>query len=106
MGGYYKVIPPAPYYTILPNQAYPGLLSAYTLNCYTATTISPVCLGTSSTETLTTFGISGLSTNQEIWYDTGIEYRPVPQGTYVRYTAETDTYVVINNVGTLLEQNC
>jgi len=106
LGGYYKVIPPAPYYNISPNQAYPGISSAYTLSCYTATTISPVCLGTSPTQTLTTFGVSGLSTNQEVYYDTGVEYRPVPQGVYVRYTGGTDTYVVINSVGTLLQQNC
>jgi len=106
LGGYYKVVPPAPYYTISPNQAYPGLSTAYQIVCYTGTTISPVCLGTSSTQTLTTFGVSGLSTNQQVYYDTGTEYRPVSQGTYVRYTGETDTYVVINNVGTVLQQNC
>jgi hypothetical protein len=106
LGGYYKVIPPAPYYTISPNQPYPGISTAYQIVCYTGTTISPVCLGTSSTQTLTTFGVSGLSTNQQVYYDTGTEYRPVSQGTYVRYTGETDTYVVINSVGTLLQQNC
>lgn len=106
LGGYYKVVPPAPYYTISPNQPYPGLSTAYQIVCYTGTTISPVCLGTSSTQTLTTFGVSGLSTNQQVYYDTGTEYRPVSQGTYVRYTGETDTYVVINNVGTVLQQNC
>jgi hypothetical protein len=106
LGGYYKVIPPAPYYTISPNQPYPGISTAYQIVCYTGATISPVCLGTSSTQTLTTFGVSGLSTNQQVYYDTGTEYRPVSQGTYVRYTGGTDTYVVINSVGTLLQQNC
>lgn len=106
LGGYYKVIPPAPYYTIEPNSPYPGILSAYTVNCYTGLTQSPVCVGSASTVNLTTFGVSGLSTNQQVYFDTGTEYIPVNQGTFVRYTAETDTYVVINNVGTLLQQNC
>jgi hypothetical protein len=106
LGGYYKVTPPAPYYTIEPNAPYPGISTAYTLVCYTGSTISPVCLGSASTVTLTTFGVSGLSSNQQVYYDTGTEYRPVSQGTYVRYTGETDTYVVINSVGTLLQQNC
>ena len=106
LGGYYKVTPPAPFYVLDPNEPYPGIASAYTLNCYTATTISPVCLGTAPTVSLTTFGVSGLSTNQQVYYNTGFEYVPVNQGTYVRYTADTTTYVVINNVGTLLQQNC
>jgi len=37
---------------------------------------------------------------------TGTEYRPVGLGTYLRYTADTATYVVINNVGQILQQNC
>jgi hypothetical protein len=106
LGGYYKVIPPAPYYTIEPNQPYPGISTAYNIGCYTGTTISPVCVGSASTVTLITFGVSGLSNNQQVYYDTGTEYVPVNQGTYVRYTGETDTYVVINNVGTILQQNC
>jgi hypothetical protein len=106
LGGYYKVVPPHPYYTIQPNEPYPGLASAYTLNCFTGFTSTPVCDGTANTETLTTFGVSGLSNNQQVYYDTGTQFIPVQQGTYVRYTADTTTYVVINNVGTLLQQNC
>ena len=106
LGGYYKVVPPHPYYTLQPNQPYPGPSSAYTLNCFTGFTSTPVCDGTASTQTLTTFGVSGLSNNQQVYYNTGIQFIPVSQGTYVRYTADTTTYVVINNVGTLLQQNC
>jgi hypothetical protein len=106
LGGYYKVIPPAPYYTLSGNTPYPGILSAYTLNCYTGFTITPVCNGTAPTVNLTTFGVSGLSNNQPVYYDTGTEYIPVGVGTYVRYTADTTTYVVINSVGQILQQNC
>jgi hypothetical protein len=106
LGGYYKVIPPSPYYTLSGNTPYPGVSSAYTVNCYTATTITPVCNGTAPAVTLTTFGVSGLSNNQQVYYDTGIEYKPVSIGTYLRYTADTTTFVVINNVGQILQQNC
>ena len=106
LGGYYKVIPPSPYYTLSGNTPYPGISSAYTVNCYTATTITPVCNGTAPTVNLTTFGVSGLSNNQQVYYDTGTEYRPVNIGVYLRYTADTTTYVVINNVGQILQQNC
>ena len=108
IGGYYKVVPPSPYYTIEPNQPYPGLSTAYDLNCWTGVTITPVCNGTTPTSpvTLTTFGVSGLSNNQQVYYNTGTEYRPVGLGTYLRYTGDSTTYVVINNVGQILQQNC
>jgi hypothetical protein len=108
IGGYYKVIPPSPYYTLSGNTPYPGFSTAYNLDCWTGFTITPVCNGTTPTPpvTLTTFGVSGLSNNQQVYYDTGTEYRPVALGTYLRYTADTATYVVINNVGQILQQNC
>ena len=105
-GGYYKVIPPAPYYAISGNTPYPGLLSAYTVICYTGTTQQPVCLGNTPTVVLTTFGTSGLTNLQQVYWDTGTEYRPVNLGTYIRYTADTNSYVVINNIGEILSQTC
>jgi hypothetical protein len=105
-GGYYKVIPPAPYYSISGNTPYPSISTAYNVGCYTGTTISPVCAGSASTTTLITFGVSGLTNLQQVYYDTGFEYRPVNTGTYVRFTGDTTTYVVINNKGEILQQNC
>lgn len=105
-GGYYKVIPPSPFYAISGNTPYQGITSAYTVNCFTATTISPVCVGSASTVNLTTFGISGLTNLQQVYFYTGTEYRPVNTGTYLRFTGDTTTYVVINNKGEILQQNC
>ena len=105
-GGYYKVEPPAPYYAISGNTPYPAFLSAYTLTCFTGTTQQPVCLGTAPTAVLTTFGVSGLSNLQQVYFDTGTEYRPVNLGTFIRYTADTNSYVVINNIGEILSQTC
>ena len=105
-GGYDKVIPPAPYYTLSGNTPYPGLQTAYTLGLYTGTTIDPVCSGTSGTVQGVTFGVSGLSNNQQVYYDAGFSYNLLPMGTYVRYTGETDTYVVIDTQGHILEQVC
>ena len=105
-GGYYKVIPPSPFYAISGNTPYEGITSAYTVNCYTATTISPVCSSSASTTTLTTFGVSGLTNLQQVYYNTGTEYRPVDVGIYLKTTGGTDTFVVINNTGQILLQNC
>ena len=105
-GGYYKVIPPSPFYAISGNTPYPSISTAYNVGCYTGTTISPVCAGSASTTTLITFGVSGLTNLQQVYYDTGFEYRPVNTGTYVRFTGDSTTYVVINNKGEILQQNC
>lgn len=107
-GGYYKVIPPAPYYAISGNTPYQGITTAYNLDCWTGTTITPVCNGTTPTSpvTLTTFGVSGLTNLQQVYFDTGTEYRPVNTGTYIRYTGDSTTFVVINNKGEILQQNC
>ena len=105
-GGYYKVTPPSPYYAISGNTPYPGLLSAYTLTCYTGLTQQPVCLGTAPTTTLTTFGTSGLTDLQQVYFSAVTGYQPVNLGTYIRYTADTDSYVVINNIGEILSQTC
>ena len=107
-GGYYKVIPPAPYYAISGNTPYQGITTAYNVDCWTGTTITPVCNGTTPTSpvSLTTFGVSGLTNLQQVYFDTGTEYRPVNTGTYIRYTGDSTTFVVINNKGEILQQNC
>jgi len=47
-----------------------------------------------------------LTNLQQVYWNTGTEYRPVNLGTFIRYTADTDSYVVINNIGEILEQTC
>lgn len=105
-GGYYKITPPSPYYTLSGNTPYPGPQLFFTDVCYTGVTIGPVCSGTTPTQTLITFGVSGFSNNQVVYYDSGGVYTPVPIGVYLRPTGGTDTFVVINIQGTILEQDC
>lgn len=105
-GGYYKIEPPHPYYTLSGNTPYPGPQTAFTETCYTGYTIGPVCSGTSATEDLTTFGVTGFNNNQVVYYDAGGVYTPVPISIYLRPTGGTDTYVVIDKQGTILQQDC
>jgi hypothetical protein len=63
-------------------------------------------LGTAPTTTLTTFGTSGLTDLQQVYFSAVTGYQPVNLGTYIRYTADTDSYVVINNIGEILSQTC
>jgi len=105
--GYYKITPPAPFYVIEPNQAYPGIPSVTGFTAYTGTTITPVCNGTASTGSLQLFG-NGLPLNnlEEVWYDAGGYYTPLTIGTYLRETGDTKTYLVIDKQGRILEQDC
>lgn len=106
-GGYYKVIPPSPYYSVSPNQAYPGssISAATFINCYTGITPNNVCLGSGTTGQVLAFS-SGLTPNILTYFDYGTYYAPVPLGTFLKQTGYTDTYVVINNVGEIIPYNC
>jgi hypothetical protein len=88
------------------NTAYPPPQISFSATCFTGFTIGPVCLGTAPTQIIKTFGTSGFSDNQVVYYDLGGVNTPVPIGTYFRQTGGTDTFVVINIQGTILEQDC
>lgn len=104
--GFYKIIPPAPVYFIKPNQAYPGLGPFNSFSAYTGTTIDTVCDGTASGTTLYTLGALPLTNNQQVLFNNGVGYIPVPIATYLRRTTESTTFIVIDNQGRILEQDC
>jgi len=105
-GGYYQVIPPAPYYFLTPNQPYPGPPSPTGVPSYTGSTQGPVCSGTSGTGLVYQTGTPPFSDGDNIFSFDGTVYTPMPQGTFVRWTGSVDTYVVINNVGQIIQIDC
>ena len=107
-GGYYKVTPPAPYYAISGNTPYPDVLvPSQSIVCYTGTTSPPVCTSGAPTTTVVTFaGSPGLNPNQQVYFDYTLYYGPAPLGTFLKYTADTQTYVVINNIGEIIPYTC
>ena len=107
-GGYYKVTPPAPYYSLSGNTPYPGgLTPVQFIVCYSASTSYPVCVTGASTTTVVTFaGSPGLNPNQQVYFDYTTYYGPAPLGTFLKYTADTQTYVVINNIGEIIPYTC
>ena len=102
---YYKVIPPSPFYFISPNEAYPGLSPAYNFMAYVSTNSSLVCNGTTPTITpIVTF--DGVVENgSRVWYEIGGTLSVIPLGTFVRTTTSADTFVVVDNYGTILQYN-
>ena len=105
-GGYYKVIPPAPFYVIEPNQAYPGIGVATPFSAYTGTTITPVCNGTGGIGSFILFGSLPLNNLEEVYFDAGGYYTPLTIGTYLRETGDTQTFLVIDKQGRIIEQDC
>ena len=105
-GGYYQIDPPTPYYFISPNQAYPAPPSPVAIPSYTGETTGPVCSGTSSTGSVYISGTPPFSDGEYVYSYDGAVYTPLPYGTNVRWTGTTDTYVVINNIGQIIQIDC
>lgn len=103
---YYKVVPPAPFYFLTPNQPYPSPALATILTCYTGTTSGPVCNGTASTTNVISFGSITLTNGLPIYVDFGGYYGPLPQGTFIRQVGFPTTYVVFNNTGQIIQYDC
>jgi hypothetical protein len=105
-GGYNKVIPPSPYYLISPNQSYPPLVVPTTFTAYTGTSITSVCDGSAGTGELILFAPAPLSNFDEVWFYDGLGNTPLTIGTYLRETGSTETFLVIDKQGRILEQDC
>ena len=103
---YYKIIPPAPVYALSGNTAYPPFEPVFVTNCYTSFDKDDVCNGTAPIQSVFTFGSGTLQNFRKVYYDTGTQLVIVPMGTYLRQTTSTDTFVVIDIYGRILESDC
>ena len=105
---YYKVIPPAPYQYLSPGAAYPGLSVPYQLIAYTSLDSDSVCNSTASLQNVVVFGSPVISNGIEIWGDYGTYYARLPIGTFVKQQSPliSDTFVVVDTYGRVLEYNC
>ena len=103
---YYKVIPPSPVQSIEPNSPYPSPGLYNVVNCYVGSQTG-VCNGTSPIEPITVLGgTGGLDDLLKVYEDTGTQLVLLPQGTFLRDTSSSITYVVIDNYGRISETNC
>jgi hypothetical protein len=104
---YYKIEPPAPIYILQPNEPYPFPEPFYNTVAYVSTNKDLVCNGT--TPTLTTvysFGTGTIDNLDKVYIDTGTSFVLLPQGTYVRQQTQPTTFVVVNNLGQVLQTTC
>lgn len=105
-GGYYKIDPPAPYYFVEPNAAYPVFDTPTLFNSYTDFNPFLVCNETAPIVAIYKQGALPFQDGSILYTYNGSTYDYLPQGTYVRWTGSIDTYVVINNIGQVIQTEC
>lgn len=101
---YNKVVPPAPDYSIDPNQSYPAFSPPIAITGYVSTIQSEVCLGSISPITL--YASSTPVTNGTRIYSDSSGLTPYTRGTYFRQLSGLQTFAVVNDYGQLLKDNC
>jgi hypothetical protein len=105
-GGYYKIDPPAPYYFVEPNAPYPVFDTPVLFNSYYDVNKFLVCNGTAPITAIYKQGSAPFQDGSILYYYDGSSYIYLPQGSYVRWTGSLDTYVVINNIGQVIQIEC
>jgi hypothetical protein len=107
-GGYYKVIPPPPqYFVTSAKSTFPVLLPPTGISAYVSIDKNLVCNNTPFT--LTTVYQFGSST--QLYEGGSVSFSPsgtgfIPQGTYIKDATTNKVFVVINNYGEIIEDQC
>jgi len=105
-GGYYKIDPPSPFYFVEPNAPYPVTTGLTSFACFISLDSFLVCNGTAPVTAIYKETTSPLQNGSILYTYNGFQYLPLAQGTFVRQTTSADTYVVINNIGQIIESTC
>lgn len=105
-GGYYTINPPAPFYFITPNAPYPSFDDINVFTSFVSLDSFLVCNGTAPVTSLFKQGSGPFQDGTIVYTYNGTTYVPVPQGTFVRWTSAVNTYVVINNIGQIIQATC
>ena len=101
---YNKIIPPAPVYTIEPNQAYPASATPISITGYVSTNQSEICAGTATGITL--YSSAAIVIDGSYIYQDPSGNSPYVRGNFFRQTLTGQTFAVINNLGQVSEDNC
>ena len=105
-GGYYQVDSPPPYYFLAPNEPYPTLTALSAITAYTGLSQTIVCFSLSGTGTIYSPNPTPIIAGDFVYSFDGVVYTPLAQGTFIKDTGDTVTYVVINNIGQILNIDC
>jgi len=105
-GGYYNIEPPSPYYFFEPNAPYPSFSGLSVFTSFISLDSFLVCNGTAPVTSIFKQSATPFQDGSILYTYNGTTYVPVPQGTYVRQTTLPNTYVVINNIGQIIQATC
>jgi hypothetical protein len=90
-----------------PNEPYPLPEPFYNTVGYVSTDKDLVCNGTTPTlTTIYSFGTGTIGNLDKVYINTGTQFILLPQGTYVRQQTSGTTFVVVNNLGQVLQTTC
>lgn len=103
---YYEINPPAPIYVLSPNEGYPTPEPFYYDLAYISTDKNSVCNSTAPVQTFFSFGSGTLGNLDQVYLNVGVSYVLLPQGTYIRQTSSTTTFVCVDNYGRVLQTTC
>jgi hypothetical protein len=101
---YNKIVPPAPTYNITPNQSYPPSGASFSITGYVSNNQSEVCFNTASIFSL--FASSDPVVEGTFVYYNNTGSMPLQQGTFFKQTTTSQTFVAINNLGSMTENQC
>jgi hypothetical protein len=101
---YNKIEPPAPFYTVSPNQSYPASGTNFTLSGFVSTSQGSICSNAVSASTF--YSSTSTLVDGTYIYQTSGTTAPYTTGTFVRQTTGSTVYVVINNLGQILQNDC
>ena len=105
-GGYYSINPPSPYYFVEPNAPYPTTTGLTQFVCYVDNNSFLVCNNTAPVTLIYKDTPTPLQNGSILYTFTSPNYIPLPQGTFVKQVGEADSYVVINNIGQIIQITC
>jgi hypothetical protein len=105
-GGYYTINPPAPYYFVEPNAPYPTTTGLTEFVCYVDNNSFLVCNSSAPVTLIYKQFPTPLQNGSILYTYSAPNYIPLPQGTFVKQVGEPDSYVVINNIGQIIQATC
>ena len=101
---YNKVVPPAPSYHIQPNEPYPSSGATFAITGYVSSQQSEVCNLTAPTFALYSSTNPVVEGSSVYYNSTGT--LPLQTGTFFRQSSTSQTFVAINTLGLMTEDQC
>jgi hypothetical protein len=105
-GGYDKVIPPPPQYSLEGGEAYPAVQPVFNTLCFYSLDGTEVCDNSAPTQLLYSFGPGDFQYYQKVYYDSGTALVLLPVGTFFKAVSGTQRWIVADTQGRIIPVDC